>query len=110
LLAAAEHNFRLSLAGEDGVSYGDKLRYRERTTGKHHPHLDGPAIPKRLAYLWEWFQELESARTGTGFGPNPITFAEIKAWSELTGRSPRPHEIRVLKSLDLLRLKVWSEK
>ena len=35
-----------------------------------------------------------------GFGAEPIGFADIDAWSRLTGARPRPAEIRVLMAID----------
>ena len=103
-MSAAEHIFRLSKPGEDGVPLRDKLEHVRQTTGKHIPELDGPDIPSPLAHVWGWFCELDQARTGNGFGANPITFSELQAWSMLTGNHPRPHEIRLLQKLDRIRL------
>ncbi len=104
LVAAADHIFKLSRPGEDGVPYRDKLLHHEQSTGKHPAELDGPDIPPALYHVWAWFLELDEARTSNGMGPNPITFSEIQAWSTLTGNKPRPHEIKMLKRLDQTRI------
>lgn len=33
-------------------------------------------------------------------GVNPLSYAEIMAWSELTGADPRPHEVAALIEID----------
>lgn len=33
-------------------------------------------------------------------GPLPISYTEIKAWSELTGAQPSPWEVMAVKRLD----------
>ncbi len=47
-----------------------------------------------------WFGELSSARSSSGFGANPISFAEILAWAQLTHRAPTPFEVSVLHAID----------
>jgi hypothetical protein len=47
-----------------------------------------------------------SARTSNGFGPNPISYAEIAAWSKLSGNRPNKHEVKMLRELDRVYLEV----
>lgn len=61
----------------------------------------GPEFPFALAYLLDWFQELQLSRTGNGFGPNPIAYQEIEAWQRLNGIELEPWEIQALKRIDL---------
>ena len=56
--------------------------------------------PKELEHVWIWFLELTAARGSNGFGPNPISYAELQAWSLLTKQNPTPWEISLLKRLD----------
>jgi len=62
--------------------------------------LEGPPFPDELAYLWEWFVELDRARGSTGFAMSPIGFVDIQAWASLTGRRPYPEEVHALLQLD----------
>lgn len=89
----ARETFRLDLPGEDGVALREKLAH----LGKDRPE---PELPAGAAHVWEWFGELNLARTGNGFGANPFTYAEISAWASLLGRCPRPWEVVALKALD----------
>lgn len=64
------------------------------------PALNGPPLPPTCIHLYRWFTELSVARGGNGFGPNPLRYVDIAAWSELTGTLIRPGEVRVLLRLD----------
>jgi len=57
-------------------------------------------LPDCAAYLWLWFLELHRARTGNGFGPNPIGYVEIDAWQRVTGRKLSPWEVDMMFALD----------
>jgi hypothetical protein len=109
-VAAAEHQFKLSRRGADGVCLREKLLHIEQTTGRRPAALDGPEIPAEVAHVWGWFCELDSQRSGNGFGGNPISWGEIAAWAALTGSMPRPHEVRMLLRLDRARLEVMNLK
>lgn len=61
---------------------------------------DGPALPDEAAYLWGWYCELAAARNSNGFGPVPLSFAEIDAWARLNARVLHPFELRALRALD----------
>lgn len=71
--------------------------------------LDGPACPPGFGYLLEWFGELSAARTSGAFGANPITFAEINAWAQLTGNEPTPTEVQIMRRLDVAVLAVVNK-
>lgn len=66
-----------------------------RSTGKQPPQLaNQPPLPELVTYLWHWFLELR--------GSSPITFAEIDAWSRVTGKPVTGEEAKVLRTLDIL--------
>jgi hypothetical protein len=71
--------------------------------------LAGPPMPPGMAYLFDWFLELDVARGSSGFGPNPIGYGEMEAWSRLTGRLLLPWEVVTLRHLDSARLNVFAE-
>jgi len=66
-------------------------------------------MPLELGHIWDWFQELHIARSGNGFGPNPITFSDVAAWVSLTGVAIRASEVRVILMLDRLWLVAQAE-
>ena len=53
--------------------------------------------------MWAWFLEFSAGRGGNGFGPNPISYLDLLAWSTLTGTITRPSEIEAIMALD----RVW---
>lgn len=59
--------------------------------------------------IFGWFGELAAARGSSGFGANPISFAELAAWAHLTDRAPTPFEISLLRRIDSAFLAVMSE-
>lgn len=74
------------------------------------PELDGPPCPSELVYVLEWFGELSAARGSGAAGANPIGYAEIAAWSHLTGLVPTPFEVSVLRRLDAAFLTALTRK
>jgi hypothetical protein len=108
-VAFAESAFRLAKTDEKGVSLEAKLRQAERATKKPHPMLQVFDPPEEVAHLWFWFQDLCQGRTG-GFGPSPLSWADIHSWSILTGNELRPWELRMIRALDRSWLKVFSPK
>ena len=92
-MAWAREEFRLSKPDKNGTP----LRAHLQTAGIDEPNPHD--FPDALTYLWGWFLELASGRTG-GMGPNPITWEGIAAWASLTGTTPAPWEIRAIRALD----------
>ena len=52
---------------------------------------------------------MSSGRTSNGFGPNPLSFCEIRAWCDLTGSELAPYEVVLIKKLDRVYLD-WVAK
>lgn len=44
---------------------------------------------------------MSQGRASNGFGANPLSWVEIKAWADLTGKSPNEWEIEVIKAIDM---------
>lgn len=86
--------------GKDGISFGAKMRALGASVLN-----DAPPCPPELEHVWEWFDSLNTGRGSNGFGPSPLSFGEIAAWSALTGNDPTPWEVDLLKALDLTYLK-----
>jgi hypothetical protein len=62
-----------------------------------------------LVHIVGWYGELSGARSGNGFGPNPIAYAEIYAWARLTRRELLPLEIALLRAIDTSFLRITGE-
>lgn len=70
---------------------------------------DAPAMPKSLEYLWAYFLEFHLVRGSNGFGPLPINFSEILAWSKLFKVKLDAWEINTLIQLDRAYLTVVAK-
>ncbi|MDD2367336.1 MAG: hypothetical protein PHN84_14350 [Desulfuromonadaceae bacterium] len=80
------------------------------STGKKPALLeDEPEFYPAVEHLWQWFQELSGTRGG-GFGPAPLTYAEIAAWQRVMQTHPTPWEIAIIKHLDNLYFKYLADK
>lgn len=58
------------------------------------------ALPPGLEFIWETFIDLCNTRQN-GFSANPITWAEMLAWSRLYRIRLDPFEVAAVKMLDL---------
>ena len=108
LISFAEHQFRLSIRLPDGSTRLATLESVQRQTGKQPKGLEGPECPAELWHIWKWFLDLAGARGG-GFGPAPISWSDMMAWSILTWAMPTPQEVDQILALDRLWLKVQED-
>jgi hypothetical protein len=91
---------RLSLpprGAKGSASLLEHLRQVERTTGHRDPLLDPPAPPPAARLVWDTFWAI--------YGGQPLTFAEIAAWSGLTGEDLTPGEAEAVKALSMVAAK-----
>ncbi|EEZ32905.1 Hypothetical protein BROD_1804 [Brucella sp. NF 2653] len=54
-------------------------------------------VPPGGSLLWGWFMDLNAARTWHMNGPNPISYAEIVAYSDI---SLSAHHVAILRAMD----------
>lgn len=66
---------------------------------------DGPEVPYAGLRVWSIFLELNATRGAGGFGPAPISYAEIEAWSRLRREPVRPFELDIIRALDAAYMK-----
>lgn len=71
---------------------------------------DGPEVPYAGMRVWGIFLRLHAARGGGGFGPAPISFADIESYQRLHREPVRPFEIEIIRALDSEVLKAASGK
>ena len=81
-----------------GASLGDHYAAVARETGKEV--APAPVLPAALSYLWNHFAMLHRTRGSNGFGPNPISWSEMKAYVEMTGSRLEPWEVEAIRQLD----------
>jgi hypothetical protein len=109
LIAFAEHEFRLSKTDKKGVTRRAHLIQVAKTLKRKPAALIGPPFPERAAHLWTMYHELHSGRSYSSGGPNPLSWADIKAWDDLMEVGLKDWEVRAIKALDLLWLRVHGE-
>jgi hypothetical protein len=81
----------------------------QRQTGRPIAELEGPELPLEVRHIWDWYNELDLGRSSNGFGPNPISYTEIRSWAQLTGRLLRTSETRGIILLDQLFREAWGK-
>jgi len=57
-----------------------------------------------------WFLTLHAQRSQSGFGPSPLCFSDIDAWSRLSGTKLHGWELEVILDLDGIFLTEISKK
>jgi len=68
----------------------------EKLNGVMVPELHPEPPPPELIHVWRWFSQLANRRTGLA----RLSYAELAAWSALTGVRPTPREIDLIVRLD----------
>ncbi len=99
----------MSRKDPSGVSVRETLLEVERQTGHRPEELDGPEFPEVLGNVWSAFIDLSNSRNPAFSGVSPITYEQIKAYTEVTQTPLSPKEIEAIKRLDLIYQKVMSE-
>jgi hypothetical protein len=87
----------------------EHLQQVAKTIGRPPPELIGPPFPDRFASLWDAFLDLSAGRGYNGMGPNPISWPDILAWDTLTRTGLQEWEVRAIKALDAVWLRVMRE-
>lgn len=63
-----------------------------------------PPCPALVQYLWATFQRLSNRRGSSGFGPLPISWSELRAFMDITGRRFTAWELDMIEALDVVYL------
>ena len=82
---------------ENGVALRDRLAPDDE-------RLNAPELPEAGEFVWQWFWEIDAARSNNGYTFQPLSFREIEAWARLTGITLIPDEVRILRAMDRARL------
>jgi hypothetical protein len=99
-MAFARHQFIGSKrAGDAAVS--EHMASVARQLGKPLEQVAGkpPDLPEGARLIWRAFLEMHNTRAG-GFGPGPITYAEIDAWQRVMCSRLLPWEVDALRKVD----------
>lgn len=63
-----------------------------------------------MVFVWRYFIDLHNSRSVGGFGINPISYSDIKAYFELQKIDCFDWEVDVIKRLDHLAMKIHAEE
>ncbi|ANO57506.1 hypothetical protein [Vibrio phage vB_VhaS-tm] len=75
------------------VPLRDHLEQVYKQTGHKPKQLrELPDIPAELAYVLNWYFDVK--------GSDPLTYIELKSWSDLTNTHLLPSEVEVIMQLD----------
>lgn len=94
---------------KDGATFRDHLQAAARQ-GNEPEQLKPVECPDCILYLWEWFCGLSGARQMSEFGPGSLSYQEIMAWTNLTGKEIESWEVNALKMIDAVYLKQAYKK
>lgn len=86
---------------------GASLRQHLAQVGKT---VDDPDVPNAWAYALEYFKHLSRQRQSGGFGLSPLSFTEIKSWSELTATILSPFDVELICAMDRAYLGAMAER
>ena len=81
-----------------GAALGDHYAAMVRSGRRAAPKP--PELPRGATQIWNAFAELHAARGGSGFGPLPISYAEIESYLRVSGERLAPWEVKALRGLD----------
>lgn len=59
-----------------------------------------PQVPEAGRLLWAMFLELHGTRTSNGYGPDPLSFAEIGSWARAMDWPLQPRHVAALRAMD----------
>jgi hypothetical protein len=93
----------------NGTTVRANLEQVMKVTGRVPDDLIGPPFPDRYAHIWNAFLELHTGRSYSSNGPNPLSWSDIEAWDRLFKQNLQDWEIRAIKALDLIWLRVMGE-
>lgn len=75
-------------------------QFQGHRPGWVHPDLELPELSPRLAYLWEWFREVQTGER--------LTWLEIRSWSEMTGKELTSFEAKVIRRLSFIQFNILN--
>lgn len=86
-----------------GKTVKEILEHVEKATKKKPPKLaEHTPLDESLVYLWGMFLEINQGE--------PLTFSEVKAWSELTACNIEAWEVKALMRLDSIKQSTLNKK
>lgn len=101
----------MSVTFTDGNTLRDQLNSVWRQTGIKPKELEELLeLPESCQHVWKWFLDLHSARTSSGFAPNPITYSDMYSYFTLLSMYPEEWELDLIKLIDRESLAVAAKE
>jgi len=97
----------LSKPDANGISEREHLEQVERQIGRSLKELEPSVMfPDLLANVWSVFCDLSNTRSQGLSSINPITYNDIKAYKELTDAVLTPRDVKLIRDLDTVYMRV----
>jgi hypothetical protein len=107
-VAFGRNEFTLNKRQKDGATLREHLESVARQSGKIPEELITLELPSTMVHLWGIFVDLDGGRTMHAAGPNPLSWADMLAWTKLTGQYITGSEAQALRALDRAFLNVHN--
>lgn len=100
-MKAAEHVFKMrrTVSGAPALEHL-KAAAKAGNRRAQAALADQPFFPIGTEYLFEWWHQVRSRKGGNGWGPVPIEWPDLYAWSRLMRLDPTPWELEVIGAID----------
>ena len=110
MLGYIGNEIALSARQKDGATLREHLKSLERQSGNTPEQLREIPCEESAKYLWWYFLSMNARRGTNGFSANPITNAEVLAWSARKGIKLEPFENDILDSIETLFMTLTAPK
>ena len=67
-------------------------------------------FPDDMLEVWKFFIDLNNARSGNGFGANPISYSDMYSYFKLIDIQPDGWEVDTIRKLDMIALDAFAEQ
>lgn len=104
------HQFYLGSSPNGKDTVRDQLNSVWKQTGIKPSELDCEYELDELFYdAWQFFLKLHSKRGSNGFGVNPLSYSEVKAFFDLHQIHPAHYELELIEQFDNVALEVFAK-
>ena len=107
----AKQEFELGRKLGNSGTLRDQLNSVWRQTGIKPKGLEQlKELPEACTQVWKWFIDLNNSRSSNGFGVNPLSYSDIKAYFDLMGIEIEEWELHLIKRIDNEALNSYSKE
>jgi hypothetical protein len=89
----------------------DQLNSVWRQTGVKPKELEElKELPESCRQVWKWFIDLNNSRSSNGYGVNPLSYSDIKAYLDMISIDVEEWELNLIKRIDNEALNSYSKE